>query len=121
MGPKDAPLLPLSNQKYAEYMWSEKGIKKITALYARSLAVSEYKVFDHPNFEVFASGTMSSPFAPCEILDDPDLRVRFRRRELVGLGPGLIWSRPANLPANKEVYYLWPSPNASVRRCGIPV
>lgn len=121
MGPKDAPLLPLSNHKYAQYIMGEKGIKKITALYARSLAVSDYKVFDHPNFEAFASGVMTSPFAPGNILDDPTLNARFRLRKLEGLGPKLIWSRPANLPANKEVYYLWPSPNESVRRCGTPV
>jgi hypothetical protein len=77
MGPKDAPLLPLSNLKYRELMRSGGGIKQITAWYARSLAVFEYEVFDHPDLEVFGSGVMASPFAPRHILDDVDLNSDF--------------------------------------------
>jgi hypothetical protein len=81
MGPRDAPRLPLSNLQYKELMWSGVGIKQITAWYARSLAIFEYKVFDHPDFERFGSGVMASSFTP------PLLP-----RVLRGLGPGLIWS-----------------------------
>jgi hypothetical protein len=77
MGPKDAPRLPLSNVQYHELMWSGGGINQITALYARSLALFGYKVFDHPNLEVFGSGVLASPFAPRHILDDVDLKLRF--------------------------------------------
>jgi hypothetical protein len=120
LGPKDAPLLPLSNHKYEQFMSDGGAIKQIAAWYARSLAVSGYKVFDHPNFEVFGSGVMGSSLTPNKILADPDLKARFKPRNLVGLGPGLIWTRPSNIPANKDVYFLWPSPNSSVCRSGLP-
>jgi hypothetical protein len=87
MGPKDAPLLPLSNHKYQELMWSGRGMEQVTAWYGRSLALFEYKVFDHPDFEMFGSGVMASPFAPNHIADDPKLMLRFRPRVLAGLGP----------------------------------
>jgi hypothetical protein len=115
MGPKDAPLLPLSNHKYKELMWSGCGINQITAWYARSLAVFEYKVFDHPDLEVFRSGVMASRFAPPHILGDVDLKLRYWPRILRGLGPGLIWTPPAG-PANPvaqgEKISNWPSPNS---------
>ena len=111
MGPKDAPLLPLSNLKYKELMWSGGGIKQITAWYARSLAVFEYKVFDHPDLEVFGSGVMASSFAPPHILGDVDLKLRFWPRVLGGLGPGLIWSPPPE-PMQGERISRWPSPNS---------
>jgi hypothetical protein len=111
MGPKDAPLLPLSNLKYKELMWSGGGIKQITAWYARSLAVFEYKVFDHPDLEVFGSGVIASPFAPPHILGDVDLKLRFWPRILGGLGPGLIWSPPPE-PMQGERISRWPSPNS---------
>jgi hypothetical protein len=115
MGPKDAPLLPLSNLKYKELMWSGGGIKQITAWYARSLAVFEYKVFDHPDLEVFGSGVMASTFAPPHTLGDVDLKLRFWPCVLRGLGPGLIWSPPGELgssPAQGERISRWPSPNS---------
>jgi hypothetical protein len=114
MGPRDAPLLPLSNLKYKELMWSSGGINHITAWYARSLALFEYKVFDHPDLEVFASGVMASPFAPRHILDGVDLKLRFRPRVLEGLGLGLIWSPPPN-PMQQKIS-TWPSPNSRASR-----
>jgi hypothetical protein len=119
MGPRDAPLLPLSNHKYKELMWSKVGIKQIAAWYARSLAVFGYEVFDHPDLEVFGSGVMASPFAPRHILDDVDLKIRFLPRILSGLGPGLIWSPPvlsATSPAQSEKLSRWPSPNSRACR-----
>jgi hypothetical protein len=115
MGPRDAPRLPLSNLQYKELMWSGIGIKQITAWYARSLAIFEYQVFDHPDLETFGSGVMGSPFAPCHILDDVDLKTRFLPRVLRGLGPGLIWSPPGELvnsPAQGMKISCWPSPNS---------
>jgi hypothetical protein len=111
MGPRDAPRLPLSDIQYQELMWCGGGIKQITALYARSLALFEYKVFDHPDFERFASGVMASPFAPRHILNDPALQRRFPPRALAGLGPGLIWS-PTAAAAQGESICRWPSPNS---------
>jgi hypothetical protein len=111
MGPRDAPLLPLSNLKYKELMWSGGGIKQITAWYARSLAVFGYKVFDHPDFETFGSGVMASPFAPHHILNDPALQQRFPPRALAGLDPRLIWS-PTAAGTQGESICRWPSPNS---------
>jgi hypothetical protein len=114
MGPRDAPLLPLSNLKYQQLMWSGGGIKQIMAWYARSLAVFGYKVFDHPDFETFGSGVMASPFAPHHILNDPALQRRFPPRALAGLGAGLIWS-PTAAGAQGESICRWPSRNSRSR------
>jgi hypothetical protein len=119
MGPRDAPRLPLSNLQYKELMWSGVGIKQITAWYARSLALFEYKVFDHPDLEVFGCGVMASTFAPPHISGDVDLKLRFWPRILRGLGPGLIWSQPAGpvtSPAQGEKISRWPSPNSRACR-----
>lgn len=94
MGPQDAPRLPLSNLQFEELMWSGGGIKQITAWYARSLALYEYKFFEHPNLDVFGSGVVASPFAPCHIREDAKLMLRFPPRVLDGLDQNLIWSPP---------------------------
>jgi hypothetical protein len=92
MGPADAPRIPLSNFEHDNLLVG--GIKQITAWFGRSLALLDYDVFGHPDFEVFGSGVMASPYTPYYIMDDGDLQVRFRPRLLKGLGPGLIWSPP---------------------------
>jgi hypothetical protein len=114
MGPRDAPHLPLSNLQYRQLILSGGGIKQITAWYARSLALFEYKVFDHPDLEVFGSGVMASTFAPRHLLDDAKLMLRFWPHILRGLGPGLIWTTPAgpNSVAQGEKISRWPSPNS---------
>jgi hypothetical protein len=123
MGPRDAPLLPLSNVQYYERMQGS-GIEQITALYARSLALFGYKVFHHPDIEVFGSGVMASPFAPRHILDDVDLKLRFWPCVLTGLGPNLIWSPPGALGSSLtqgERIPRWPSPNSELAAPGRPV
>jgi hypothetical protein len=111
MGPRDAPLLPLSNLKYQQLMSSGGGIKQITAWYARSLTVFGYDVLDHPDFETFGSGVMASPVAPHHILNDPALKRRFPPRALAGLDAGLIWS-PTAAGAPRESICRWPSRNS---------
>ena len=59
MGPADAPRIPLSNFEHDNLLVG--GIKQITAWYGRSLALFNYQVFDHPDFEAFGSGVMASP------------------------------------------------------------
>jgi hypothetical protein len=107
LGPRDAPRLPLSNQEYRELMFAG-GIKQITALYARSLALFHYQETDHPDFETFGSGVVASAYAPYYVLDDGDLQLRFPPRVLRGLGPGLIWSPPSS---PMKGISSWPSAN----------
>lgn len=111
MGPRDAPLLPLSNLQYRQLILSRVGIKQITAWYARSLAVFEYDVFEHPDLEVFGSGVMASPFGPEHILSDAGLKQRFSPQVLGGLDPGLIWS-PLKGQVQGQKISKWPSPNS---------
>jgi hypothetical protein len=112
LGPRDAPRLPLSNLQYNELIWSGGGIKQVTAWYARSLALFEYNVFDHPDFERFGSGVLASSFAPAHIIHDADLQLRFPPRVLKGLDERLIWSPPGEPLVQGETVSNWPSPNS---------
>ena len=118
-GPRDAPRLPLSNHQYRVLILSGIGIYQVTAWYARSLALLEYKEDEHPDLETFGSGVMASPFVPPHLLHDAELASRFPPRVLGGLGPGLIWSPPAgwlNSPAQRASICRWPSPNCRAHR-----
>jgi len=117
----DEKLLALSKPKLliVEESHVERRSKADYCLVHAIAAVLEYRVFDHPDFERFASGVMASPFAPCHILDDANLKMRFWPCALAGLGPGLIWSPHAGLmsaPAQGERISRWPSPNSRACR-----
>jgi hypothetical protein len=63
MGPRDEPLLPLSNIQYYELMQGD-GLAQITAWYARSLALSDYNVVDHPDLEFSEAVSWPHPSHP---------------------------------------------------------
>src|SRR5215217_3636744 len=91
-GPTDAPPLPL-NYGEREALKSG-GLPHIVAWFARSLAWWDYDFAEHPSFEDYAGGVMTSEYAPDFIKNDNALLRRFPPQKLSGLGPGLCWDPP---------------------------
>jgi len=107
-GPPDAQPLPLGyNEREA---LKHGGVDHLVAWYARSLDNRNYDVLEHPSFDDFSRGVMTSDFAPDFIKEDEKLRRRFPPQPLAGLGPGLQWLPEAQHAEEME----------SVRRCRMP-
>jgi hypothetical protein len=91
-GPPDAPRLPLSYDEREDLKTG--GRSTIVALFARSWEGQRYNLLEHPAFDDYARGVMTSDYSPDFIKNDPALLRRFPPRSLPGLGPGLCWQPP---------------------------
>jgi hypothetical protein len=92
--PPDAPPLPLSYGDREDM--KRGGLSHIVAWFAQSLEARDYDFDTHPSFEEYARGVMASAHAPDFIKEDQQLQMRFGRRLLPGIGPGLYWDPPQN-------------------------
>jgi hypothetical protein len=92
-GPAGAPPLPLSDNEIEDYR-NARGLKGVIGFYARSLYVRDYDVRKHPAFEDFARGLMAINTGLWRIEKDPQLRMRFPPRPLVGMTPSAYWAPP---------------------------
>jgi hypothetical protein len=95
-GPPDAQPLPLGydERETLKLVGVPRGISRILAWYARSLAGRDYDVYEHPSFHDYACGVMASEHAPGSVTNDEDLRKRFPPRALPGLDDSHYWDPP---------------------------
>jgi hypothetical protein len=93
-GPRDAPPLPLGYYE-RESIKGKSPLNTMVGLYARSWQVCHYDLERHPSFYDYACGVMASEYNGWPgLAHDPEMLRRFPPRELVGLGPGLIYELP---------------------------
>jgi hypothetical protein len=103
-GPCDAPPLPLSHDE-TEDARNARGITGAGGFYARSLALRQWDLQEHPSFEDFARGLMASDSGMWRLEEDAELQKRFPARRLEGMGSDLHWRPPgehAQFMANRK-------------------
>jgi len=110
-GPRNAPPLPVSAQAWEE-MRSELGLNCLVGFFARSLAVRDWEVHNHPSFEDFARGLMAIDTGLWDLQNraGPDLLKKYPPQPLVGMTPGTYWAPP------KECEEFWAEYERAERR-----
>jgi len=76
--------LPLTYAE-REKLKSQGGMAYGVSLFARSLAEKDYRLSNHPSFDVYMWGLLATPLGPRLIADDPTLADRFPPAPMVGL------------------------------------
>ena len=89
-GPRNAPLLPLSDVDMADMKYTDP-LSHVISCFAHSLMAHDWDFHNYPSFEEFARGCMASEYAPDFVKNDKLLLKRYPPRHLPGLGPGLGW------------------------------
>ena len=92
-GPPDAPPLPLSHDEIEDAR-NARGLAGAVGFYARSLALRQWDTREHPSFDDFARGLMTTDTGSWGIEKDPMLQGRFPPRPLEGMGPDKHWRPP---------------------------
>ena len=94
-GPRNAPPLPVKAQDWEE-MRHEFGLNTLIGFYARSLAIRNWDVHNHPSFEDFARGLMAidTGFWALQQRVGPAVLKRYPPRALAGMTPGTFWAPP---------------------------
>jgi hypothetical protein len=92
-GPPDAPSLPLSHDEIEDAR-NARGLTGACGFYARSLALRQWDLQEHPSFRDFTRGLMASDTGSWKIEQDAQLQQRFPPRRLEGMGPDLHWRPP---------------------------
>lgn len=91
-GPPNAPLLPLLPWDWDSMRYGGTGgLPVLVGFYARSLALLDWKVHEHPSFEDFAQGLMMTPDIRARASEDPLILKPYPPRVLVGMSQGAYW------------------------------
>jgi hypothetical protein len=99
--PADAPPFPLTDADRQRIKVD--GVAYIVSLFARSLAMRDYEIGGHPEFEEYARGVMAATdLIPDCLANDSVLLKRYPPTPLAGLGAGLVWWPPK--PAGRRLW-----------------
>ncbi len=98
--PADAPSFPLTSADRERIKVD--GVAYIVSLFARSLAMRDYNIGEHPEFEEYARGVMAATdLIPDCLANDPVLLEQYPPTPLAGLSAGLVWWSPK--PARRRL------------------
>ena len=91
-GPSDAPPLPLSHDEIEDAR--NASLTGVGGFYARSLALRQWDLREHPSSMDFACGLMAMNTGLWGIEKDACLKGRFPPRSLAGMTPSAHWEPP---------------------------
>ena len=92
-GPSDAPSLPLSHDEIEDAR-NARGLTGVVGFYARSLALRQWNLREHPSFVDFVCGLMASNSGIWNFEKDVQLQRRFPALQFEGMGRDLCWRPP---------------------------